>query len=244
MLARLIAARLLWPSVGAALALAVLVGLGTWQWQRKAWKEGIVAKIETRVSAPPVDLVPLLTASEPESDLEYTHVRVRGRYLHDKERYLYAPQQPGLGWHVLTPLVTDSGPVVWINRGFVPDARRAPESRKDGLVEGSATATGLLRTPKAGAFTPSNDVARNIWHWADIAGLTASAFQAGQAVLPVVVEADATETPPGGLPQGGVTRLQIPNRHLEYVLTWYGLAATLIGVFAVFARGRLRETPR
>lgn len=241
MLARLIAARLLWPTVGAAMGLAVLIGLGTWQLQRKAWKEGIIAKIETRVLAPPADLVPLLTASQPDNDLEYTHVRVRGRYLHDKERYVYAPQQTGLGWHVLTPLATDSGPVVWINRGFVPDERRAPETRKDGLVDGEVTVTGLLREPRTGAFTPANDVARNIWHWADIAGLTASAFTARPSVLPAVVEADASETPPGGLPQGGVTRLKIPNRHLEYALTWYGLAATLIGVFAVFARGRWRD---
>ena len=44
-----------------------------------------------------------------------------------------------------------------------------------------------------------------------------------------------------GLPRGGVTRLDLPNRHLEYALTWYGLALTLIGVFVAFARGRLRS---
>ena len=47
-------------------------------------------------------------------------------------------------------------------------------------------------------------------------------------------------SPPGGLPRGGVTRLDLPNRHLEYALTWYGLALTLIGVYGAFAASRLR----
>ncbi|MDX2204824.1 MAG: SURF1 family protein [Hyphomicrobiaceae bacterium] len=240
MLNRLTAARLLWPSLAALIALAVLVGLGAWQLQRKAWKEAIIARIATRATAPPVDLVGLLTATHAEPDLEYTHVSVRGRYLHDKERYLYAPQQSGLGWQVLTPLATPAGVVVWVNRGSVPDARRAPETRKEGQVDGLVTVTGLLREPRAGAFTPGNDADRNIWYWADVGGLTASALAAGTTVLPVVVEADASQTPPGGLPKGGVTRLIIPNRHLEYAVTWFGLALTLVGVFVVFARGRLR----
>ncbi|RTL72733.1 MAG: SURF1 family protein [Hyphomicrobiales bacterium] len=242
MLHRLSNARLLWPSLLALIGLGVLLGLGTWQLKRKAWKESIIAKIETRVDAPPVDLVNLLTATHEDSDLEYTHVKIRGRYLNDKERYLYAPERSGLGWHVLTPLLISPETVVWINRGFVPDARKDPATRKEGEVEGEVTVTGLLRQPHTAAFTPANDVARNIWHWADTAGLTASAFP-GQPMKPlrVVIDADASETPAGGLPKGGVTRLQIPNRHLEYAFTWYGLAATLVGVFVAFAVGRLRE---
>lgn len=242
MLQRLSDARLVWPSAFALAGLAVLIGLGTWQLKRKAWKESIIAKIEARVGAPPVNLVTLVTATHKDNDLEYTHVTVRGRYLHDKERYLYAPERSGLGWHVLTPLQTDAGTVVWINRGFVPDAHKARETRTEGLLKGDATVTGLLREPHTAAFTPTNDVAHNIWYWADTAALTRSAFGDERvSALWVVVDADAADTPPGGLPKGGVTRLQIPNRHLEYALTWYGLAATLVGVFAVFARGRLRE---
>lgn len=242
MLTRLIAARLLWPAVAALAGLAVLIGLGTWQLKRKAWKEGIIAKIETRVGAPPVQLETFVTATHADSDLEYTHVKVSGRYLNDKERYLYAPEPSGLGWHVLTPLMTPGGTVVWINRGWVPDALKAPETRKQGQFEGDVTVTGLLRQPRAAAFTPNNDAARNTWYWADTNGLTASAFGTEKvSTFWVVVEADLADTPPGGWPKGGVTRLRIPNRHLEYAVTWYGLAMTLVGVFLVFARGRLRE---
>jgi surfeit locus 1 family protein len=58
--------------------------------------------------------------------------------------------------------------------------------------------------------------------------------------VPFFVDAEASPENPGGFPKGGVTRLALSNRHLEYALTWYGLALTLIGVFAAFAVGRLR----
>ena len=58
--------------------------------------------------------------------------------------------------------------------------------------------------------------------------------------LPFWIDADAQPEPPGGLPKGGATRLDLPNRHLEYAITWYGLALTLIGVYLAFAAGRLR----
>jgi surfeit locus 1 family protein len=57
-------------------------------------------------------------------------------------------------------------------------------------------------------------------------------------VLPFYVDADATPNP-GGLPVGGQTRLDLPNDHLQYAITWYALAAGLLGVYIVFIRRRL-----
>ena len=244
MLERFRAAGLVWPTVLALGALAVLVGLGTWQLQRKAWKEDLIAKIAARVHAPPVPFERVIARAAPDSDVEYVHVTALGRFHHDKERYLYAPEPAGLAWQVLTPLelVGDPGHIVWVNRGTVPDLRKAPESRREGQIEGQVSVSGLLRRPQAGAFTPSNDVAHNVWYWPDIAALTQSAFgSGGTEAAQVVLEADAAPAPPGDLPRGGVTRIAIPNRHLEYALTWYGLALTLIGVYVAFALSRLRD---
>ena len=58
--------------------------------------------------------------------------------------------------------------------------------------------------------------------------------------MPYWIDADARPEPPGGFPKGGVTRVDLPNRHLEYAITWYGLALTLIGVYLAFAASRLR----
>jgi surfeit locus 1 family protein len=236
-------AGLVWPTALALTGLAILIGLGTWQMQRKTWKEDLLAKIAQRVAAPPIRLatdaqskVPLETDS-----LEYLHVVFKGRFHHDKERYLYAPARAGLGWHVYTPLEWAPAHFVWINRGFVPDERKAPATRREGQLTGEVEITGLLRIVRdKGKFTPANDVEHNLWYWPDVAALHASAFAGGSA-LAFTVDADARPEPPGGLPHGGATRLDLPNRHLEYALTWYGLALTLIGVFLAFARGRLKS---
>jgi surfeit locus 1 family protein len=100
----------------------------------------------------------------------------------------------------------------------------------------------LLRAPIARAmFSPDHDLRTGVWYWRDLDGMTRAALgtDAGKAVR-YAIDAEATPANPGGWPQGGVTRLTLPNRHLEYALTWYGLAATLIGVLAVFLIGRWR----
>jgi surfeit locus 1 family protein len=242
LLHRLRQARLLWPTLLAMAGLAFLIGLGHWQLERKAWKEGLLAKIAARIDAPPVPLARAEQAARSGGDVEYEHVAATGRFHYDKERYLYAPTQAGLGWHVYTPLEIDSGRVVWINRGLVPDASKAPAARPAGQVEGEVEVAGLVRiAPAKALFAPANDVGHNLWYWPEIEAMTASAFAPGSVTaLPFFVDADARPLPPGGLPKGGVTRIVLPNRHLEYAVTWFGLAATLIGVYLAFAISRLR----
>ncbi len=242
MLMRLRQAGLIWPTALSVAGLAVLIGLGTWQLQRKQWKDQLIAKIAARIAASPVPLSQAQQTWLAGGDIDYLHVTARGRLHHDKERYLYAPAKSGLGWHVYTPLEWAPSQVVWINRGFVPDERKDPASRREGQLPGEVEVTGLVRVPHGtGLFTPANDVARNLWYWPDPTAMHASAF-ADTAVraLAFTVDVDARPEPPGGLPRGGVTRLDLPNRHLEYALTWYGLALTLIGVYGAFAASRLR----
>jgi surfeit locus 1 family protein len=236
---RLWQAGLLWPTAASLALFLILAGLGSWQLERKEWKEALIAKIAARVSAPAVDLAQAEAMARAGDDIAYLHVVARGRFLHDKERYLYAPAAAALGWHVYTPLELVPGRVVWVNRGFVPDAEKAQDSRAPGLVTGEVEVRGLVR-PYAtrGAFQPDNDVAHNLWYWPDVEAMSASAFPR-VARPPFAIDADRWPAAPGGLPQGGVTRLQLPNRHLEYALTWYGLALTLIAVYFALAAGRL-----
>jgi surfeit locus 1 family protein len=254
-------AGLIWPTLAMLAGVGVLIALGSWQMERKRWKEALIAKVAERVHAEPVSLESYLDEARasvhqlPASsgltasvlaigDLEYLHVTARGRFHHDKERYLYAPAPGGLGWHVYAPLELPSQQMVWVNRGFVPDERKAPDTRPRGQVAGEVEVRGLVRLPAGqGAFTPRNDPVHNIWYWPDLPAMTASAFPGGPpagGVLPLAIDADARPEPPGGFPRGGVTRLELPNRHLEYALTWYGLAAALVGVYLTFAFSRLR----
>lgn len=243
MLQRFLKAHLLWPTAFALAGLAILVGLGTWQLERKRWKEGLLAKIAERVEAPPVPLQEVVRRARAGEDVAYLHVTAQGRFLHDKERYLYAPAPGGLTWHVYTPLETSPSQIVWVNRGAVPDARKPPATREDGQVAGPQTVTGLARAQIGKAlFAPENDARQNIWYWPDIAAMTASAFGSRPPdPAPLWIDADARPEPPGGVPRGGVTRIALPNRHLEYAITWYGLALALVAVFLAFCAKRLRS---
>ena len=231
------------PTILAVGAFAVLVGLGTWQLQRKAWKDALVDRIAARVQAPPLPFDAVLARARSGEDLEYTRVAVTGRWLPAQEWHLWVATSAGPGWHVYAPLLTAAGPVVIVNRGFVPDARRDPASRPELGGGAEAHVVGLLRMPEAkGAFTPDNAADRNIWYWRDLGGM-ARTLPAGTGVAPFFLDAVKNgAAAQAGAPEGGVTRLDIPNNHLQYALTWYGLAATLVGVYSAFAIAALRGT--
>ena len=97
---------------------------------------------------------------------------------------------------------------------------------------------GVWRTPDAvGFFTPQADKAMRVWYARDVAAIA----KADRVVLaaPVIVEADATANP-GGWPKGGQTVVQFRNEHLQYAITWFALAAALLGVYLAYHRSRGR----
>lgn len=236
---------LLLPGAFAAVGLAVLVGLGFWQLERRVWKEDLISRVEARTKAPAVPIPseadwPNVSAGRD----EYSRVSASGRFQHAREALVYTVlSEPkgrfsGQGYWVLTPLELGSGAIVIVNRGFVPLDRRDPSTRREGQIEGPVSVTGLLRMPEiSNWFTPMNESARGAWYRRDPAEI-ARHFNLVRAA-PFMIDADATPIP-GGLPQGSETRLVFPNTHLGYALTWFGLALALLGVFSVFARQRLR----
>lgn len=231
-------------AVATLAALAILVSLGAWQLQRKAWKEELIGRIEARAFGEPT--APLPQAEWPlwrAAEREYSRVRLTGTYAHDKEvavHGLMAAQrgQPIQGFYIFTPLALKDGATILVNRGFVPTELRDPASRAPGQPAGESTVTGLERAPESRAsFVPANDPARNEWFVRDPAEIAAARGLAG--VAPFYLDADATPNP-GGWPRGGQTRLSQPNDHLQYALTWFGLALTLLGVVAAALWRRLR----
>lgn len=242
MLKRLSAAGLLWPSLITAVALPILISLGSWQMSRREWKEGLIAQISARTFAVPVALDEANRLWASGEDIEYLRVKVRGRFLHDKELYLYAPDARGPGYQVVTPLEVAGGAIMLVNRGFVPAHLKDPETRKPGQFAAEVEIVGLARAPAARTlFTPDNDVAGNQWYWRDFHAMFRAAFEnTERPYTPYFLDAEAEPKPPGGFPAGGATRLALSNRHLEYALTWYGLAVTLLGVFGAYVWSRLK----
>lgn len=220
-------------------AFAAMVGLGAWQLQRLDWKLGLKAKLEARIHAVPVDWPAARARLEAGEDVEYLRVRASGHFLHAHERHLYATGPTTWGWQVITPLEMAPGEVILVNRGFVPDAKKAPSSRASGLPEGAIEIVGLLRRPLPGKpwVSPDNEPAANRWYWLDLAGMVAG-VPAGHGPWTKTVILEAEALPGAPEPNGGVTRLDLANRHLEYALTWFALAGTLLAVLAVFLVGR------
>jgi surfeit locus 1 family protein len=251
MFARWRAAGLVVPGLLTLAMLPVLIGLGNWQWHRKAWKEALISRIETRRNAEPLSYPAVLSEYVRSGDVEYMHMRLTGRFDYAREYHVYNPTQQSQGWNIYTLLTPEAGlPPIFVNRGWVPDALKDVSKRAAGQLPGLVTVTGLVRLsqPKP-AFAPDNDYQGNRWFWPDLAAMqwgpqgppSALQFNAekGQAYAPFSLDADASPANPGGWPRGGTTEINLPNNHLQYVVTWYGLALTLIAVFIVFARQRL-----
>jgi surfeit locus 1 family protein len=232
-----------WAAVIAAFT--VLIGLGSWQMQRRDWKLGLIERIEQRSHGEAISPTMARDLWQRSQDVEYYRVLLVGRFLHEHERHLYTIDQGKAGWRVITPLVTGGGDVVLVDRGYVPDELKDPAARAAGQIAETVELVGLARAPGVpGWFTPENDPARNRWFWRDVQGMVAGmpADQAGRAA-PFMVEAEA-EAVPGGWPRGGATRLVLSNRHLEYALTWYSLAFILAIMAFFFRRGRAQEQVR
>ncbi|HEU4476444.1 MAG TPA: SURF1 family protein [Methyloceanibacter sp.] len=220
-------------------ALAVLLGLGFWQLHRHEWKRDLIAQIEARTKAEPITLEEAEALVREGRDPSYFRVTADGRFHHAKEHYLYAVSEGRVGWHVITPLQTADGDMVLVDRGFVPEALKDPSSRAAGQIDSVTTVTGIVRAPdRQNLFTPDNEPKANRWFWRDLRAMSHSMFPEGTIeVAPFFVEADNTSVP-AGWPQGGQTRLDIPNNHLQYAITWVLLAAGLIVVYVLYLRSQ------
>ena len=241
---------LLVPGILALAGIAILIGLGLWQLQRLQWKEALIARVESRIHAEPVAAPgPAAWLSFDIDRYDYQPVRVAGRYLHDNEVHVYAviaePKGPagGVGFRVMTPLETTEGWYLIVNRGFVPEAQKDATTRAEGQVSGEVTVVGLVRPAEPrGWLTPKADAARNTWFNRDPAEIAAYVGLPAERVAPYTVDVAFDPSLPGGLPQGGETVVRFSNNHLQYALTWFGLAAALAAVFGVWARGRVRRS--
>ncbi|MGM4908607.1 SURF1 family protein [Hyphomicrobiales bacterium] len=217
------------------IALAILISLGTWQVERLHWKEGLLADIAERRAAAPVPLADIEAMAAQGGDIEYRTVTATGRYINNKERHFFATWRGQTGYYIYTPLQLADGRYLFVNRGFVPYENKEPEMRMQGQLTDQQTVTGLARAKlpgKPSSLVPDNDVAKNIFYWKDLDVMASSVDLDKADVLPFFLDADSTPNP-AGFPIGGVTQVDLPNDHLQYAFTWYGLAAVLLVVVAI-----------
>ncbi|QLF71278.1 SURF1 family protein [Peteryoungia desertarenae] len=207
------------------LIILLLLGLGVWQLQRLAWKTALIERVEAGLAAVPVNAPGPQDWERLSFDTaEYRRITVSGRYLPTGDFLVKAVTARGPGFWVLSPFETDDGWRLFINRGFVPDDRQAPEDRPIPLDRQEVT--GLLRlTQPGGAFLRDNDPQANRWFSRDTAAMAGAADIAPVAPYFIDVEAEPGRQAGETLPVPGLTIVAFSNRHLGYAFTWFALAA-------------------
>lgn len=230
-----------WPTVITIPAVLFMVALCLWQVQRLYWKEGLIAERQERSVAAPIPLPPM---GADIAAAEFRRVTLNGRFDHAREFYLAARSQNGnVGYWVVTPfLLADGGGAVLVNRGWVPNEKKLPETRADGQIAGDVAFDGIVRQPQQQSwFQPANEPKNNVWFYLNPAEMAAASG------LPVRQDLylDAVKTDvPGGFPLGGQTRINLPNDHLQYAITWGALALALIAIYVTYSCGGGRSQPR
>lgn len=233
---------MLWPTLLTAAMLPVLLGLGFWQVERLEWKRGLIATMTERMAADPVALpAPESWPSLDAAAFEYARVSLTGRFMHEHELHYFTQGETGApGYAVIVPLVLagEADVIVFVDRGFVPVAMKDPAARAAAQPEGQVSLTGILRTPQPrGAFDGADDPDRNVWMVRDPEKM--GAHLGLTHVAPFLVEAE-TDPAAGPWPKAGRTRVDLPNNHLDYALTWFGLALVLIAIYLIYHRSQGR----
>lgn len=215
---------------------AALVSLGTWQLQRRVWKARLLHRIEALHFAPPEPLGVVLNRVADGQSLDFTRVMVRCEGgLGARSVHLYGLRDAGPGWRQIAacPLAGANYGSVLIDLGYTAAVGFAEPRAEPVSLPADAALTGVLRTPEPKPWfarliapTPrAADVGR--FYERDIPGM--ATLLGAPRPAPAMLELERPAAGPGLTPSPLPT--DIPNRHLEYALTWFGLAAALVGVW-------------
>lgn len=218
----------LWgPALATAVAFALLVALGAWQLERLAWKDAVLAGIAQGEALPPIPLPP--------DPAPFSKVEVRGM-LHDVGLYAVAvratPEGEREGAFRLGVIEPPGASAVLVNEGWVPDGTPPDPAPRPASVVGY-----VQPAEPPGLFTPRGDAVTRRVFAPDPPSIAAALGLPTLAPFLVVALGDAA---PGTYPQPAQHLPQPPNNHLQYALTWFSLAAVLLGIFVSYAMQRVR----
>ncbi len=222
--------RYLLPLIFGIVGTAILVSLGNWQVRRLAEKEAYLSAIDARIADAPVE-VPAIP--DPVED-RFLPVSATGVLTADELHVLVSVKKVGPGYRIVTAFEMEDGRRIMVDRGFV----RTPQ-KEAARYTGPATVTGNLHWPEEiDSFTPENDITGNIWFARDVPAMAAALDT--EPVLVILRETSENDTTVTPLP---VDSSGIPNDHLQYIVTWYGLAIVWAAMTLYYLR-RMRKTKK
>jgi surfeit locus 1 family protein len=221
-------------TVATAIALVILLALGTWQVQRLHWKQGLLARVAALQAAPAQPIEPVLDRVAKGGDADFTRVKIACKRIETAPFLeLYSLRDGQAGSRLISACFLEEGGryrSILVDRGFVADTVSARPPVFEGPDPLAALeVVGILRVPEPGnSFSPPNRPER--WYVRDVAAM-AQALKAPDPA-PLTLMAETSTNPEWKALVPAPIPADIPNRHLEYALTWYGLAAALLGVYA------------
>jgi len=220
-----------WLSVCAVPALIILLMLGSWQVHRLNWKTDLIDEYRARAFGPAMAL--------PDADISldgfrFQRLALSGRFLNDREIYLNGRTYEGnAGFHVITPFQADDGRIVFVNRGWVSEAYRLPSARPFSISDEVQTIQTIIRAPqRKGYFVPENEPERGFWFTINPAEI--ASFQKIDGAITSFYLDQIRSGEVITLPIAADLKVDVPNAHLNYALTWYGIALSLIGVYIAY----------
>jgi surfeit locus 1 family protein len=169
--------------------------------------------------------------------LQFVRAKLTGTWMGDVEFHLTPRYFHGtFGYSIITPFKLTDGRILLVTRGWVPAAKKLPETRPETAVTGKATITGIVRVgSERNPFMPESQPAKNVWFGRDVAQM--AAYAKLERALPIMMDAigaqDAAHLP---VPSDGTIKLT--NDHLSYVVTWYGVA---VGVLVIFVMSHKKK---
>ncbi len=237
-------------AVIALIMVSVLISLGLWQLRRKDEKHALIAALTERLAIAPVAL-PLTTewpALNPDHD-EFRRVSFSATIEPKPDVMVYSSGSAvrddvtGPGTWAFMPARLADGRVVVVNTGFVQNTMqdRAQQDRAvSRLVTGAPIAlTGYIRFPeRPGSFTPQADAKKRLWFSRDHLAMAQALGWGGVAPFYIDLEAPV---PASGIPKPGPLRVHLKDDHLQYAITWFGLALVVAVAFGFWVRGRRQD---
>ncbi len=220
-------------TIATLISLAILIALGSWQLRRLVWKTDLLARVAALETAAPQPVETVLARRARGADVDYTRVVADCPGLGGARALeLYGLRDGQAGSRLISACAVSAGGYrsLLVDRGFVADTISA-RPPADGAGRAPLRVSGVIRSPDPATFvTPPNQPAANHWYSRDV-GAMARALGV-EAPAPVFLMAEVSTNPewkalvPAPLPR------DIPNRHLEYAFTWFGLAGALGCVYA------------
>jgi len=198
----------------------IVLSLGTWQVFRLNSKSQLISDLENNLKRNSVDF-------NVDIDKEYTKVLLKKKNLKSKI-FLYHLNKGEIGFKVIVPYEVNSSLLVLVDKGWIrKDKINSIKNSllNDDMIEGY---TKKIREKKL--FTPKNNIKEDFLYSVEIDNLKKSL---NKNIYPLLI-IQTSKTKKDIIPND--YHVGLSNNHLQYAITWYGLALFTIIFFLYYRK--------